>query len=127
MHLLFIVSIICCIWQIVKEALTPEIPAENWANKELYHKDMMSGMSTKELMKNVERGKYKITEQYPEPHRNERGQIMIENTLLYKQDCKEYGVAQAHKWMRQGKYNLTSEELEKEEKRIREQMKHLYR
>lgn len=123
---LFIFSLLSSIKQVVKEACEPTIPAENWGNKELYHKDLMSGMSGKELMKNVENGKYKLTEKYPEPHRDKDGKIIIENCLLYDEDLKKYGAIQVGKWIKQGRYNLTSEELEKERKRIEEKLKKLY-
>lgn len=126
LHGLFIASLIGTCIQAIKEACEPTIPAENWANKELYHKDLMSGMSSKQLMKNVENGKYKLTETYPEPHRMEDGRIIIENCKLYNEDVKKYGAYQAHKWMKQGKYNLTPEELEKEHERYKAEMEHLY-
>lgn len=121
-----IVSLIgtCC--QLVKESCTPKIPAENWANYDLYHKDMMNGVSVEERMENLKNGKYKLTETYPEPHRDKNGKIIIENSLLYEEDCKKYGVYQAHQWMKQGKYNLTPEELKKEEERIRKHFEYLY-
>ena len=111
---------------IAKDGIGKRIPAENWANKELYYKDLMSGMSAEERMRNVRNGKYKLTEPYPEPHRDNNGKIIIENTLLYKSDLKEYGAVQAQKWVKQGKYNLTPEELEKERKRLDEEYKKLY-
>ena len=123
---LFIVSLIGTWVQAIKEACTPVIPAENWANKELYHKDLMSGMSSKELMKNVEKGKYKLTESYPEPHKDKDGKIIIENSLLYDKDLKEYGAVQTMKWVKQGKYNLTPEELEKEHERIKKKIDYLH-
>jgi len=58
--LLFIVSIVGSAVQLVKETCTPTIPAENWANKELYHKDIMDGVSIEQRMKNLENGKYKL-------------------------------------------------------------------
>lgn len=42
------------------EKLTPEIPVENWANKDLIYKDRMSGMSEKEILRNVKMGKYRL-------------------------------------------------------------------
>ena len=48
MHLLAIISIICVVVGLIKEACTPTLTAEHWANKELEHKDRMSGMSEKE-------------------------------------------------------------------------------
>ena len=62
---LFFVSIVGTVVQVMEEAFTKPIPAENWANKELYHKDIMSGVSVEQRMKNLENGKYKLnTEQY---------------------------------------------------------------
>lgn len=127
MSLLGIFSILTTGIRAIKEASTPSIPAENWANKELYHKDMMSGMSQKELMKNVENGKYKLTETYSEPHRDPMtGKIIIENSELYHKDVREYGAIQAQMWVKQGKYNLSPEELKKEEERIKKKLERLY-
>ena len=53
---LFIASLIGTCAELFKESNQKTIPAENWANKELYHKDLMSGMPTKQIMKNVENG-----------------------------------------------------------------------
>ena len=103
---LFIVSIIGTIVQAIKETCQPVIPAENWANKELIHKDRMNGISEKEFSKNLANGKYKLTETYPEPHRDKTGKIIIENSMLYKEDVRKYGAVQAQTWVKQGKYNL---------------------
>jgi hypothetical protein len=125
--LLFAVSIIGTIAQVVKEARTTTIPAENWANKELYHKDIMNGVSVEQRMKNLENGKYKLTETHPEPHRDPvSGKIVIENSKLYYEDIKNYGAYQAQQWVKQGKYNLTPEELKKEKERIKAQYEYLY-
>lgn len=59
--LLFITSIIGSCVQVIKEAIEPEIPEENWANKELYHQDLMNGVSVEQCIKNVKNGKYKLT------------------------------------------------------------------
>ena len=123
---LFIASLVGTCAQAIKEARQPVIPAENWANKELYHEDLMSVASGEQLMKNVKNGKYKLTEVYPEPHRGKDGKIVIENTLLYKEDLEKYGAYQTYKWVKQGKYNLTPEELEKEDERLDEYFKKLY-
>ena len=124
---LFIASLIGSCVQAIKEAFEPTIPAENWSNKELYHKDIMSGVSAEQRMENVKNGKYKLTETYPEPHRDPvSGKIVIENCKLYHEDVKNYGAYQAEQWVKQGKYNLTPEELEKEHKRIEEHFKKLY-
>ena len=87
---------------------------------------MMSGLSNKELTKNLRNGKYKVIESYPEPHKDENGKIIIENSLLYKQGIKEHGVHQAHKWAEQGKYNLDPEELKKEEERVKASIEYMY-
>jgi hypothetical protein len=123
---LFIASLIASGYQVIKEKFEPTIPAENWANKELYHQDLMNGVSVEQRMKNVKHGKYKLVENYPEPHRDKNGKIIIENSQLYYDDVKKYGAYQAQKWVKQGKYNLTPEELEKEHKRIQEEFKKLY-
>ena len=60
LDLLFIVSIVGAIVQVFKEAYTKPIPAENWANMELYHKDIMDGVPIEERMKNLKNGKYKL-------------------------------------------------------------------
>ena len=118
--LLFIVSIIGTVVQIIKEICTKPIPAENWANKELYYKDIMDGVSVEQRMKNLENGKYKLIETYPEPHRDPiSGKVMIENCKLYYEDIDKYGAWKAQQWVKQGKYNLTPEELKKEEERIK--------
>lgn len=58
MGLVFVILLMLGFW--LHEKLTPTIPAENWANKDLIYKDRMSGMSEKEILRNVERGKYRI-------------------------------------------------------------------
>lgn len=121
---LFIVSLISTVAQGIKDAFTPTIPAENWANKDLYYQDMMNGIPVEQRMKNLKNGKYKLTEKYPEPHRDAvSGKIVIENCTLYNEDILEYDAAQVMKWVKQGKYNLTPEELKKERKKYEEQYK----
>lgn len=124
--LLGLVSILSTGYQLIKEACEPTIPAENWANKELYHQDLMNGVSAEQRMKNVKNGRYKLVENYPEPHRDKNGKIIIENSKLYKEDLMKYGAVQAQKWVKQGKYNLSPEELEKERERIKKEMEKLY-
>ena len=124
--LLGIAAIICSACQAIKEASEPVIPAENLANKELIHKDQMSGISSREFSRNLANGKYKLTKTYPEPHRDERDRIIIENYKLYREDIDKYGIAKAHEWKMQGKYNLTPEELKKEEERIEADFERLY-
>lgn len=124
---LFIASLIGTLYHGIKDACEPTIPAENWANKELYYQDVMNGVSAKQRMKNLENGKYKLTVKYPEPHRDAKtGKIIIENSLLYKEDVKIYGAYQAKQWVKQGKYNLSPKELEKETERIQKHIEKLY-
>lgn len=125
--LIFIASIVGAIVQIVKEAHTPTIPAENWANKELYYKDIANGVPIEQRMKNLENGKYKLTETYPEPHRDPiSGKIVIENSKLYYEDLNKYGAYQAQKWVEQGKYNLTPEKFKEEQERLKAKYEYLY-
>ena len=124
---LFIAALIGTCVQAVKEHFTPVIPAENWANKELYHQDLMSGVPIEQRMKNLKNGKYKMVENHPEPHRDPiSGKIVIENSKLYHEDLLKYNGAQVMKWVRQGKYNLSPEELKKEQARIEAKFKRLY-
>lgn len=122
---LFIASLIGCAYNLIKEKCTPVITAEQWANKELQYQDRMNGMSEKEIIKNAERGRYVVKEKYPEPHRNERGQIMIENCQLWHEDLNKYGSVQTMKWVKQGKYNLEGEALKKEQERIEKHFEEL--
>lgn len=124
---LFIISIVGSLVQVVKEANQTVIPAENWANEELYHRDIMNGVPVEQRMKNLENGKYKLTKTYPEPHRDPvSGKIVIENCKLYHEDVSNYGAYQAQQWVKQGKYNLTPEELRKERKRIEKKYEYMY-
>lgn len=126
-HGLFLISLIITCYQLIKEKTTPTIPAENWSNYDLYHQDMMNDVSIEERMENLKNGKYKLTETYPEPHRDAKtGKIIIENSQLYNEDVKNHGAYQAYKWMQQGKYNLTPEELKKEEERIKKHFDYLF-
>lgn len=122
---LFIASVVGSFVQAVKEKFAKTVPAENWANRELYNKDLMSGMSAEQLMKNVENGKYKgevkEKEKYPEPHRNSDGKIVIENCRLYEEDVKKYNAYQVGQWIKQGKYNLSPEELKVARKNFEEE------
>lgn len=125
--LLFIVSIVGAVVQIINEYKTPTIPAENWANKELYHQDIMNGISAEQRMKNLENGKYKMTNTYPQPHRDPvDGKIVIENSKLYYEDVRNHGAYKAQQWVKQGKYNLAPEELKKERERIKKHYEYLY-
>jgi len=108
LHLLNIASLISTCVQGIKGAFEPTTPAENWANKELYYKDMMDGGSPKQRMKNLKSGRYKLSESktHPEPHRDENGKILVENCELFRDDIYKHGAYQAYKWAEDGKYNL---------------------
>ena len=129
---LFVVSLVGSIVQTIKESVEPEIPAENWANKKLYYEDLVSGVSAEQRLKNVKNGKYRIakvqdTNKYPESHRDAMtGKIIIDNFELYKNDVYKYDVTQVTKWMEQGKYNLTPEEIKKREGKINKKFEKLY-
>jgi len=123
MHLLGIVCIIYVIYRLIKEACTPTLTAEHWANKELQHKDRMNGMSEKDILKNAERGRYYIPKEvalaYPAVHRDpENNKPNIENCRLYHEDLDKYGAVDTMKWVKQGKYNLNPDELKIEEMRL---------
>ena len=61
-----------------------------------------------------------IAETYPKPYRDPKyGKIIIQNSKLYDEDVRKYGAYQAHKWVMQGKYNLSPEEYQKEIERIK--------
>lgn len=123
---LFIASLIGTAIKGVKEAFTQTIPAENWANKDLYYQDMMNGVPINQRIKNAQNGKYKLVNKHPEPHRDPiTGKIVIENSVLFNEDVKKYGAYQAYKWVEQGKYNLTPEELKKEEERIKQHFEYM--
>ena len=127
LDLLLVIPIVGGLIQVIKESREPVIPAENWANKELYNKDIMNGVPIEQRMKNLEKGKYKATYIYQEPHRDHvSGKIIVENTKLYYEDISNYGAYQAQQWAKQGKYNLTTEELKKENERIKAKYKYLY-
>lgn len=126
-NLLFGVSIVANLIELVKESYEKPIPAEYWGDKEAIRKDRMSGVSEKQIIKNVENGKYYSNKKYPKPHRDPKdGKIIIENERLYREDVKKYGVVQAQRWVEQGRYNLTPEELEKENERIEKKWEKIY-
>lgn len=125
LDLLLISSVIVTCINGVKESLTPVIPKENWANKELINKDILNNVPIEQRIKNARNGKYKLTNVYKEPHKID-GKINIENTLLYESDIKKYGSYQVFKLARQGKYNLEPEERKKELNRLEKYYRQLY-
>ncbi|MBQ4546041.1 MAG: hypothetical protein IJA17_02665 [Oscillospiraceae bacterium] len=115
----------------LNEKTSKSIPIENWANKELIHKDRMSGISEKEIIKRAESGRYYIPNEvfqaYPIPHRDPKdNKIIIENDTLYNEDLINYGAFKTYKWVDQGKYNLTKEEMEIENLRLKRKYALLY-
>ena len=122
MAFLLLASLANICTELIKEAVTKPLPEGSWANKELYMKDLASDMSVKEIAKQARKGRYYLPPEqmpkYPEPHRDKDGKIIIENCKLYDEDLFKYGAVQTKEWVRQGKYNLTPEELKKEEERI---------
>ena len=122
---LFIASLIGSAYNLIKEKCTPVITAEQWGNRELMHEDLMNGVTAKQQIKYAQQGRYVVKEKCPEPHRNERGQIMIENSQLWHEDLIKYGSVQTMKWAKQGKYNLEGEALKKEQERIEKHFEEL--
>lgn len=120
-----LVAILFEVFGIIGEKTKTPIPAENWANKEMINEDIRNNVPIEERIRKARNGKYKLTEDYPEPHRV-NGKINIENTLLYNEDTKKYGSRQVSIWAKQGRYNLTPEEREKELKRLEEYYRNLY-
>ena len=121
----FIASIIGSCIHGIKEAFEPTIPAENWANQELIRKDMAKGMTVEEKLRNAERGRYIMTKNHSEPHRDlVDGKIVIENFRLYNEDILKYDTTQVDKWKNEGRYNLSPEELEMELKAYRRELEH---
>lgn len=124
---MFIVSLIGGIVQLIKENTQKTIPAENFANKELYYKDMVAGVSIEDRMKNLENGKYRYIKPITEPHRDYRtGKIIIEDSKSYDKDIRLYGAYRASVWVKQGKYNLSEEKLQEQHKRIDKHFEYLY-
>ena len=60
MEILIIIGLISVIVEIVKEKTQPHIPAENWNNWDLIHKDRYDNhISQKEFEKNLRNRKYR--------------------------------------------------------------------
>ena len=61
-----------------------------------------------------------IKKMYPKPNRDPKsGKIIIQNSILYYKDIREYGAYQAHQWIEQGKYNLNDDEMKIENFRLK--------
>lgn len=126
LHGIFIASLIIAIVQLIKESLEKPIPLENFANKELMKQDEKNGISDKELWKNIRNGKYIVHENYSAPPMDDDGHVIIQNNILYEEDCKKYGWIEARFMAKKGKYNLSQEELEKEKRRIDKKYHNIY-
>ena len=100
------------------------------ANKDLLDKDIIKGVPYEQIQQNIKNGKYRLPPQtkkeYPEPHRDPAtGKIIIENCTLYNQDLMNYNGYQVMEWTKQGKYNLSPAELEKEREKYKEKQEAL--
>lgn len=126
-----ILAILCMLFGCVKEKCEPTIPAENWANKELLNRDLMNGVSAEQRLRYAQQGRYyipkSVTDAYPEPHRDTKtNKIIIENSVLYNKDLHDHSASDAMMWVKQGKYNLTPNEMKIEHARIQLDMLKLY-
>lgn len=122
---LFLTALIINCVDGIKMALKPTITAEQRANKKLLDQDIISGVPYEQIKNNIRNGKYRLTEtqskeEYPEPHRDKDGKIVIENCALYNKDLMEYSGHQVMEWAKQGKYNLLEEDLKKEREKYKE-------
>lgn len=118
-----IFAILCMLFSGIKEKCETTIPAEYWANKELLQRDLMNGVSAKQRLQYAEQGRYyipkSIAESYPKPHRDPKtNKIIIENSVLYKNDLRDFSASETMKWAEQGKYNLNPDEMKVEHARI---------
>lgn len=60
MGFLIFIGLMLVIYQIVKEASEPHVPADNWKNSKLIHEDtFVNQISSEEFQKNLVNGKYK--------------------------------------------------------------------
>lgn len=80
--LLLGISVVITVMELIKEANTKPISADYWGNKELYYEDINNGVPMKEVIKNLENGKYKLKEEYPEPHRDKDEKVIVEKRNL---------------------------------------------
>lgn len=108
-----IAAIIYLASKIIKEKITPEIPAENWSNMDLYNQDVLNGVPIEERLKNLQNGKYKRPENQEAPHKDANGNIIIENLSLYEKDWEQYDVATINRFINEGRYNLSPEVAKK--------------
>lgn len=111
--ILGIIGILFASKELIKEKCTPVIPAVNWQNWKEIQKDILNpDCSNNQFMKNLVNGKYRKPEQAAEPHRDNAGNIIIDNTVLFWEDVNshQYSTAQIEQFKQSGRYNLTTEE-----------------
>lgn len=111
--ILGIIGILFACKELTKEKCTPVIPAENWQNREMIQKDILNPeCNNNQFMKNLANGKYRKTEQTTEPHRDNAGNIIIDNTVLFWEDVNshQYSTMQIEQFKQSGRYNLTVKE-----------------
>ena len=99
--------------ELIKERHTSVIPADNWQNWKQIQKDIQNpDCSNEQLMKNLASGKYRKLEHAVKPHRDVKGNIIIDNTVLFWEDVNshQYSVEQIERFKQSGRYNLTAEE-----------------
>lgn len=99
-----IIGLIAGAKQLIKESTEKEIPAENWNNKALMHKDKMNpDVSPQQIMKNLEKGKYYsptvIPERYEMP-------VKIVDKKSYEHDVRVYGKEVADSNAKLGLYSF---------------------
>lgn len=91
--------------QLIKEATEKEIPAEYWNNKDLMHKDKMNpNISSKQIIKNLEKGKYYSPVVIPEVIKAPVKPIV--DRERYERDVIEYGQEVADKNAKLGMYSF---------------------
>lgn len=97
------ISVLFGITQSIKENKEPIAPPIH--NFDLYRKDILDGCGTHQLHRNQLSGRYRKPDNINKPHKNNKGQIIIEDMEKYRDDAARYGVVQAQIWIREGKYN----------------------
>lgn len=114
-NILFILAAVLTGKELIQEKCTPVIPAENWQNWKQIQKDIQKPKCNNEqLMKNLASGKYRKPEQATEPHRDNAGNVIVDNTVLFWEDVNshQYSVEQIERFKQSGRYNLTVEEVQ---------------
>ena len=100
-----IIGLIAGTKQIIKEKTEKEIPAENWNNKDLMHKDKMNpNLTWKDIQRNLKNGKYYAPEVIPE--RYEQPVKPIVDRARYEYDVREFGKEIADSNAKHGLYSF---------------------